>query len=299
MQLVLSSSWRMPLLLLGCALALCYKACGVTIRTDNANVKVIEFEEAVLSCKYTIEKDPNPRLEWKKLGQNDVSFVYYKGHLVGALKTRAEMIDSSIRIKNVSRGDSGKYRCEVTAPMDIQVLAEVLIHLTVLVAPAVPVCVVPSSAMTGTVVELKCREEEGSPASQYRWFKDGALLLETSTTHAKVRNSSYTINKKSGTLQFNTVAKADTGEYHCEAYNGIGRSQKCAAKRMQVDDLNVSGIVSAVVVVALVVALCGLGVFYAQRKGYFSRQSSQKARSAYKSAPPKESDFKHTKSFVI
>nr|XP_033799158.1 junctional adhesion molecule B isoform X2 [Geotrypetes seraphini] len=297
MQSVLSSQ-RMPLLLLGCALALCYKACGVTITTDNANVQAIEFEEAILSCKYTIEKDPNPRLEWKKLGQTHVSFVYYRGHLVGALKARAEMIDSSIRIKNVSRGDSGNYRCEVSAQGDTQVLAEALIHLKVLVAPGAPVCVVPISAMTGTVVELKCREEEGSPASQYRWFKDGTPLLETLTTHSKVRNSSYTINKKSGTLQFNTVAKADTGEYHCEAYNEIGQ-QKCAAKRMQVDDLNVSGIVAAVVVVALVIALCGLGVFYAQKKGYLSRQSSQKARTACKSARPKESDFKHTKSFVI
>lgn len=36
------------------------------------------------------------------------------------------------------------------------------------------------------------------------------------------------------------------------------------------DDLNVSGIIAAVVFVALVMALCGLGVFYAQKKGYFS-----------------------------
>ncbi|XP_029434021.1 junctional adhesion molecule B [Rhinatrema bivittatum] len=288
------------LLLLVCALALCDKACGVTVRTDNANVQAIEFEEAVLSCKYTIEKDPNPRLEWKKMVQNDVSFVYHEGHLVDALKTRAEMIESSIRIKNVSRLDSGKYRCEVSAPGDSRVLAEAHIQFTVLVAPGAPVCEVPSSAMTGTVVELKCREDEGSPASQYRWFKDGVLLLETSGTGAKVTNSSYTVNKKSGTLQFNTVAKMDTGAYYCEAYNGIGRPQKCVAKRMQVDDLNVSGIVAAVVVVALVIALCGLGVFYAQKKGYFSNgQPSQKARSDYKSSPSKESDFKHTKSFVI
>ena len=36
------------------------------------------------------------------------------------------------------------------------------------------------------------------------------------------------------------------------------------------DDLNVSGIIAAVVFVALVMALCGLGVFYAQKKGYFT-----------------------------
>ena len=36
------------------------------------------------------------------------------------------------------------------------------------------------------------------------------------------------------------------------------------------DDLNVSGIIAAVVIVALVISVCGLGVCYAQRKGYFS-----------------------------
>lgn len=36
------------------------------------------------------------------------------------------------------------------------------------------------------------------------------------------------------------------------------------------DDLNISGIIVAVVFVALVMVLCGLGVFYAQKKGYFA-----------------------------
>lgn len=41
------------------------------------------------------------------------------------------------------------------------------------------------------------------------------------------------------------------------------------------DDLNVSGIIAAVVFVALVMALCGLGVFYAQKKGYFTSKYSK------------------------
>lgn len=36
------------------------------------------------------------------------------------------------------------------------------------------------------------------------------------------------------------------------------------------DDLNVSGIIVAVLIVALVMILCGLGAFYAQKKGYFA-----------------------------
>lgn len=36
----------------------------------------------------------------------------------GDFKDRAEMIDFNIRIKNVTRNDAGKYRCEVSAPSD-------------------------------------------------------------------------------------------------------------------------------------------------------------------------------------
>ncbi|NWI99292.1 JAM2 protein, partial [Crypturellus undulatus] len=103
------------------------------------------------------------------------------------------------------------------------------------VPPTTPICEVPSSAMTGTVVELSCKENEGSPPSNYQWYKNGVALLEkTGTGGARAANVTYTMNKKSGTLLFNTVTRNDTGEYFCEASNGIGLSQKCAVKRMQV-----------------------------------------------------------------
>lgn len=38
--------------------------------------------------------------------------------LKGDFKNRAEMIDFNIRIKNVTRSDAGKYRCEVSAPSE-------------------------------------------------------------------------------------------------------------------------------------------------------------------------------------
>ncbi|XP_075766206.1 junctional adhesion molecule B isoform X1 [Pelodiscus sinensis] len=295
------ASRRLLPLLLGTLGALCYhKAYGISIKTDNQHVTAKEFQEAMLSCKYSAGKDIVPRVEWKKL-TNVVSFVYYKDELVGDLKGRAEMIDSSIRIRNVTRKDSARYRCEVSVPTERgQHLAETTITLTVLVASAAPSCEVPSSAMSGTVVEMRCKENEGSPASEYRWYRNGVPLVEnTGTGSTKKGNISYTMNKKTGTLLFNTVSKKDTGEYYCEASNGIGLPQKCSAKQMQVDDLNISGIIAAVVVVALVMALCGLGVFYAQKKGYFSKESpSQKKSSDYKYTPS-EKDFRHTKSFVI
>uniref|UniRef100_A0A8D1Q5V3 Junctional adhesion molecule B n=1 Tax=Sus scrofa TaxID=9823 RepID=A0A8D1Q5V3_PIG len=246
-----------------------HKACGFSDPKDHHVVTAIEYQEVILACKYP-KKTVSSRLEWKKLGRG-ISFVYYQQALQGAFKDRAELIDFSIRIKNVTRNDAGKYRCEISAPSEQgQNLAEDTVTLEVLVAPAVPSCEVPSSALSGTTVELRCQDKEGNPAPEYTWFKDGIRLSGNPRLDAQSTNSSYTMNVKSGSLQFNAVSKLDSGEYSCEARNSVGH-RKCPGKRMQVDDLNISGIIAAVVVVAIVISLCGLGVCYAQRKGYFSK----------------------------
>ncbi|GAB1300393.1 Junctional adhesion molecule B [Apodemus speciosus] len=257
---------------------------------------MLALDSAILACK-TPKKTTSSRLEWKKVGQS-VSLVYYQQALQGDFKDRAEMIDFNIRIKNVTRNDAGEYRCEVSAPTEQgQNLQEDTVMLEVLVAPAVPSCEVPTSVMSGSVVELRCQDKEGNPAPEYIWFKDGTSLL--GNPKGGVHNSSYTMNTKSGILQFNTISKMDSGEYHCEARNSVGH-RRCPGKRMQVDVLNISGIIAAVVVVAFVISVCGLSVCYAQRKGYFSKETSfQKGSPAAKATTMSENDFKHTKSFII
>ncbi|XP_072187929.1 junctional adhesion molecule B isoform X1 [Excalfactoria chinensis] len=268
------ASRRLRLLLLGYLGVLYYRnVAGIAIETDNKNVKAEEFKEAILSCKHKFSKgSSSQRIEWKKIHSQGVSFVYYEGEFKGDLRDRAEMLNTGIRIRNVTRKDSGTYRCEISVKSEEgQRLGEATITLTVLVPPTTPVCVVPSSAVTGTVVELSCKEAEGSPPSEYQWYKNGVALLEkTGTGTARTADITYTMNKKSGTLIFNAVSKNDTGEYFCVASNGIGLPQKCSVKRMQVDDLNVSGIIAAVVIVALLMALCGLIVLCAQKKRCFS-----------------------------
>uniref|UniRef100_G1U8C0 Junctional adhesion molecule B n=1 Tax=Oryctolagus cuniculus TaxID=9986 RepID=G1U8C0_RABIT len=293
------SRHRLLLLLLRYLVVVGYhKAYGFSAPKDQQVVTAVEYQEVILACKNP-KKTTSSRLEWKKLGRS-VSFVYYQQALQGEFKDRAEMIDFSIRIKNVTRNDAGKYRCEVSAPSEQgQNLEEDTVTLEVLVAPAVPSCEVPASALSGTVVELRCQDKEGKPAPEYTWFKDGVRLLGDSRLGSQSTNSSYTVNTKSGTLQFNTVSKLDSGEYSCEARNSVGY-RRCPGKRMQIDDLNISGIIAAVVVVALVISVCGLGVCYAQRKGYFSKETAfQKSSSSSKATTMSETDFKHTKSFVI
>ncbi|KAM6447503.1 junctional adhesion molecule B [Liasis olivaceus] len=283
--------------------SLCYyETYGITVQSDNEHVTAREFEGAFLSCKHNVKKETGIRVEWKKVKGSVISFVYYNGAFEGNFKDRAEILHSSIQIKNVTRKDSGKYRCEISAPAEKgQEAGEVEVSLLVLVPSAAPVCEVPISALSGTVVELRCKENEGVPASKYRWYRNGAILLENpvSGKFKKVKVP-YTLNTTTGTLLFNPVSKNDTGEYYCEADNKVGRPQKCPVKRMQVDDLNVSAIIASVIIVALIMASCGLGVYYAQKKGYFSkRNSSVRNKSSKYKATESEKDFKHTKSFVI
>ncbi|XP_058884811.1 junctional adhesion molecule B-like isoform X1 [Acipenser ruthenus] len=272
----------------------------VTVQTENGKVEVEEFGETVLSCKYQVEKDPNPRVEWKKIRNRDVSFVYYEGKIVGGFQGRAVMEGASIRIKKAMLLDSGEYRCEVSARQDSRPLGEATVSLTVLVPPDVPSCGIPSSVLTGTVVELTCRDRQGTPPSLYRWYKNGIALPNTPAQDPLFANSSYTLNSSSGTLQFNTVSKGDAGQYQCEASNGVGEPQRCTAKFMQIDDMNVSGIVAAVVVVSLVVSMCGLGVVFAHRHGYFNKEHGRNGSSEYCTTPQDYSqDFKHTQSFML
>lgn len=53
--------------------------------------------------------------------------------LKGDLRGRAEMLNTGIRIRNVTRRDSGTYRCEISAKSEEgQRLGEATITLTVL-----------------------------------------------------------------------------------------------------------------------------------------------------------------------
>ncbi|XP_015279689.1 PREDICTED: junctional adhesion molecule B isoform X2 [Gekko japonicus] len=257
------------------------KAYGIDVYTEKEHVTAREFEEAILSCIHKAKKVTNLRIEWKKVRSSGVSFVYYNRTFVGNFTGRAEMWNSSIRLRNVTRHDAGRYRCEISAATEQgQDAAETEVSLSVLVPPALPVCVVPSSAMSGTVIELRCKENEGFPASKYKWYRNGIALLENpDSRRGKKGRVSYTMNTMTGTLLFNPVSNNDTGEYYCEAGNGIGPPRKCPVKRMQV-------------------ASCGLGVYYAQTKGYFSKRNSS-MKNSKPSTTQNENDFKHTKSFII
>ncbi|XP_028428063.1 junctional adhesion molecule 2A isoform X5 [Perca flavescens] len=263
----------------------------VTVATNRHKVEVREFSDAVLSCTFRTEKDQNPRIEWKKKGK-DVSFVYYEGHFKGPFEGRATIEGATVTLQRVTQDDAGEYRCEISAPLDSVTLGETNVTLKVLVPPHTPSCEIPSAAVTGSVVQLRCRDQQSIPPATYSWFKDNQPISQP--RHA---NATYQINSHTGVLEFRAVAKDDTGVYSCLASNGVGPPKKCEGKHMTIEDINVSAVVAAVVVVCLVI-VCGCGGFLLHRNGFFSRHRGR-SNVNYIPPPQEPQDFKHTQSFML
>ncbi|XP_042368934.1 junctional adhesion molecule 2A isoform X3 [Plectropomus leopardus] len=284
------TSLYLPIVIL---LMQCSPSAPVTVSTNQHKVEVHEFSDAVLSCTFRTERDPNPRIEWKKKGK-DVSFVYFDGHFRGSFDGRATINGATVTLQRVTQEDAGEYRCEISAPHDTVNLGETNVTLKVLVPPQIPSCEIPSGAVTGSVVQLRCRDQQSIPPATYSWFKDNQLIKPP--RHA---NATYLINSHTGILEFKAVAKEDTGRYSCQASNGVGQPKKCEGKHMTIEDVNVSAVVAAVVVVCLVIIICGCGGLLLHRNGFFSPGHRGRSNVNYIPPPQEPQDFKHTQSFML
>ncbi|CAB1328047.1 unnamed protein product [Coregonus sp. 'balchen'] len=207
------ASLLLPLVIL---LMQCLPIVPVTVSTTTPKVEVRENSDAVLSCDFRTEKEQNPRIEWKKKG-TDVSFVYYEGHFRGDFAGRARIKGATVTLQRVTQKDAGEYRCEISAPHDTITLGETNITLKVLVPPHTPSCEIPSSALTGSVVQLRCRDQQSIPPATYSWYKDDKPL-----TPSRMANATYHLNPVTGILEFKMVARGDAGQYSCLASNEVG-----------------------------------------------------------------------------
>ncbi|XP_034073268.1 junctional adhesion molecule 2a isoform X1 [Gymnodraco acuticeps] len=292
----------------------CSPSVPVSVSTDSHKVEAHEFSDAVLSCTFRTEKDQNPRIEWKKKGRG-VSLVYYDGHFKAPFEGRASIEGATVTLQRVTQEDAGEYRCEISAPNDSVQLGETNVTLKVLVPPHTPSCEIPSGAVTGSVVQLRCRDQQSIPPATYSWFKNSMPLIPPLRA-----NVTFVINSRTGVLEFKAVAKEDTGRYSCLASNGVGPPKMCEAKHMKIEDVNILAVVAAVVVVFLVVVACSCGGLFLHRNGFFSRHRgrsfwiSQCHGAAHISSqtlhrtedtsnvnyiPPPQEDFKHTQSFML
>ncbi|XP_044295395.1 junctional adhesion molecule C isoform X2 [Varanus komodoensis] len=284
-----------------------YQILAVDLISTNMNPVVQEFQRAELSCIISNTKTANPRIEWKKIGSKETTYVYFNNKMQGDWINRAQLHSrTSLIIFNVTRADKGLYRCEVAAHEDPRIGAELNINLTVHVKPVTPKCRVPQSVPVGKSATLYCQEKEGFPEPTYNWYRNGESLPLDSKSSSKFQNSSFKVDTKTGLLVFTEVQKGDSGSYSCRAMNAVGDAW-CEEMEMEVYDLNIAAIVGGILVVTGVLSLITVGICCAYRKGLFVNNKQNGNSYKTPSKPDgvnyihtdEEGDFRHKSSFVI
>ncbi|XP_068428706.1 junctional adhesion molecule 2b isoform X2 [Clinocottus analis] len=272
---------------------------SVTVSSSRPRVEVHEHSDAMLSCEFRTEKDPNPRIEWKKKGKG-VTFVFFNHKFTDSYAGRADMDGATLTIHAVTQTDSGEYRCEVTASEDHVTLGEATVTLNVLVPPHVPACEVPSSVFVGSGLELLCKDKLSVPPATYRWYKDNKALTVTAGTP-------YNVDTHKGTLKFQGVSKTDAGMYRCESSNSVGAPKSCVAQQLKVIEypLNTTVLIAGAAALVTLVLLCCVCVCVCRRRGCCSNRNTKSTRSYYPPSPPPPppirniKHYKQTNSFMI
>lgn len=124
--------------------------------------------------------------------------------------------------------------------------------------PHTPSCDIPSAAVTGSAVQLRCRDQQSIPPATYSWFKDNQQISPPRNANATYLINSHTgilvswwakekecsvcsrtlqVGRRNGFLplqEFKAVAKEDTGRYSCQASNGVGLPKMCEGKHMTI-----------------------------------------------------------------
>ncbi|KAB0403432.1 hypothetical protein E2I00_000444, partial [Balaenoptera physalus] len=187
---------------------------AVNLKSSNRNPVVQEYESVELSCIITDSQTNDPRIEWKKIQDEQTTYVFFDNKIQGMilwssrdLAGRAELLGkTSLKIWNVTRTDSALYRCEVVARHDRKEIDEIVIELT---------------------------EGEGYPRPHYSWYRNDVPLPTDSRANPRFRNSSFLFNPDTGTLVFSAIHKEDSGQYYCIASNDAG-SARCEEQDMEV-----------------------------------------------------------------
>uniref|UniRef100_H3DFI1 Junctional adhesion molecule 3 n=1 Tax=Tetraodon nigroviridis TaxID=99883 RepID=H3DFI1_TETNG len=280
---------------------------GVILRTTDKIVWANEFEPIELTCLIESISTNNPRIEWKKIKNGIPSYVYFQNKISeGDLENRAQLREpANILIFNTTRSDTAEYRCEVAAIDDQRDFDEILISLAVRVKPVVPRCSVPEAVTVGTSTELRCLENEGFPAPQYRWFHNSEELPLDPKASLKFLNSSYSINPDTGGLKFRRVRKEDAGEYYCQAKNDAGHAQ-CLPQMMEVYDVDILGIFLKTFGVVLFFFCLAACICHSLKRGCFHNKSHSEnnynwpgPNNGAEYGDADEGHFRHKSSFVI
>uniref|UniRef100_A0AAZ3SKY4 Ig-like domain-containing protein n=1 Tax=Oncorhynchus tshawytscha TaxID=74940 RepID=A0AAZ3SKY4_ONCTS len=171
---------------------------------------VSEGERVTLRCRTQCTVGLNPTYIWYKNGQSLTNPVTSYNSLILDPVTSY----NSLILDPVSSEDAGNYSCAVEGLERILSPEETL---TVRYGPKnTSVSVSPSGEIVeGSSVTLTCSSDANPPVQSYTWYKKNGGHYQFS----------YGITGPH--LVFNLIKSSDTGEYYCEAWNGMktGRSE--------------------------------------------------------------------------
>lgn len=204
---------------------------SLEITMPSGPILVKTGETAILPCLYTTSEQISEKfsLVWKFMPEGLTTqgrtILYYSNNEVllpegpkDRIKLRQDPptnSDGSVQLEKVQPTDSGFYFCSVMNPPDVSGSNAIVVNLTVLEPPSVPVCKAKGKMYVGNNATLSCDCEVGRPHPDYTWTK--ILPLDTHLPAGSMIQGSA-----SGSLLLKNLTTDFTGTYQCVARNTVG-----------------------------------------------------------------------------
>ncbi|XP_074118328.1 Fc receptor-like protein 2 isoform X5 [Sminthopsis crassicaudata] len=144
-------------------------------------------------------------------GTGDITFSWYKEGTATVLKKKTErFLKAEFKILAVRESEAGKYYCTADNTNSPLYSRLVSISIKIPVSPPLLTFSIPKTQMfVGKVVELRCDVQRGSAPIFYRFYHEGKIMKNSSASFGDAASFNLSLTKQ------------HTGNYFCEADNGI------------------------------------------------------------------------------
>ncbi|XP_062424696.1 obscurin isoform X3 [Rhea pennata] len=196
--------------------------CGIQQRISQPIWIPPDFEEELADC--TAELGETVKLACKVTGAPKPSVCWYKDGKPVEVDPHHIIIEDpdgscTLILDNLAGSDSGQYMCFASSPAgSTSTLGKILVQ----VPPRFVNKVRNAYYIDGEDAQFTCTIE-GAPRPQIRWYKDGALLTDTSKYQTFTEPRSGIL-----VLVIRNPAREDMGYYECELVNRLGSAKSGA-----------------------------------------------------------------------